>query len=172
MSVVNTIYTDTASFGRIMTDIKSVIGIFFGIIFIIGGFYVLLSLKMKRTSQTNAKISDITCNPSIKNGVTTYNCSFTATYTIDPSNANIKIPITTSSSTQYYNNENIYLYYDPTNPSDISIEQDNYTVLGWILIVVGIVVIISAIVSVYLAHRYKFFAAISAIDTAKDILSS
>lgn len=166
------IYSGTATFGRVMAVFGVIMGTLAGLILIPLGIYFMVH-KTKLTSQTPGKIdtkSPNPCTPQSKNNTVVYDCSFNVNYTINGTQYS-KLITVTDSSRQYYGGDNVTIYYDPKNPNDASITQDNTHILGIILLIVGIIIPIIAWVWWYFARKYKAVAAAGGVAAGLDLLS-
>lgn len=173
------VYTGTANLGRTATDISAVFTTIFTIPMIIIGLYLIFK-KIKRNSTVLGKISSSTwspcipiysqsCTSSLNNGITTYSCnnttSFSCNFIVDyqlPDGLNYKQQsknFNTSGGEQYLPGESIILYYDPSDPTNIELSQDNYAIIGWILIIIAVIMLISTWTWVYFTHKSKMAAA-------------
>jgi len=166
------IYSGTATFGRIMADVKAVIGTFIGICAIAAGIY-LVKTKYTKTKTTEAIISDVKCNQvftNSKNSGVTWNCVFTASYTID--NKQYTKKLSTTNYQQQADGSQITVYYNPNNIDEISAEDDKSHMIGWFLIGFGALIIISSIVWAWLANKYKVVAAVGGVESGLSIFSN
>ena len=165
------IYTGTATFGRIMADIKAIVGTFIGICAIAVGIY-LVRTKYTKTQTTTATISKVQCNQvftSSQSSNITWNCLFTASYSIN--NKQYTKQLTTTNN-QQFEGSIITLYYNPNNIEEIAAEQDNAHVAGWFSIGFGVIIMISSIVWAWLANRYKVVAAVGGVESGLSIFSN
>ena len=162
------IYTGTVTFGRIMADIKAIVGTLIGLVAIAIGIF-MVKTKYTKTKTTQSTISDVKCNQiTLNSGNSTWNCKFTASYTID----NNKYTKQLSSDNQLFEGSEITLYYNPNNINEISTEKDIAHVIGWFCIGFGVLIIISSIVWAWLANRYKVVAAVGGVQSGLSIFSN
>ena len=176
--LANSIYSGSASVGRIFTDIKVVIVIIIAIPFIIWGISLVLH-KTRKILTVNGIISNknYRCIPFLEKSCTydrnsniqyetcsttqSYKCSFVVDYKLKDSSSSSQIKIDTINNNFYSVDQEVLLYYDPENPEkSISLEQDNYKAAGWIIIIISIVVLISTLLFALLVHKYKPIAAL------------
>ncbi len=66
----------------------------------------------------------------------------------------------------------VTLYYDPNNISNIDMYSDDVRGIGYFLIILGLILIISSITWAYLANRFEFAAALTAGTTATSMFSN
>ena len=164
------IYSGTASFGVIMSDLKAVFGVIIGIIFIAVGIYLIVK-KVKRTATVDAVITTVKCtqiNEKSNNDVE-YSCKFDATYTIDGKSMTKNLS-SLPSLQELVEGSTITLYYDPNHNTDISTDSGNYHLFGWLFIGLGLLVSISGVVWAYLANKYKPIAAVSGAVSGIEML--
>ena len=173
MGVGKDLYAGSAGFGRIMSIIRAIIGTLIGAGLIIGGVALIRSVR-KRTASTNGRITNDDKDPiSCTYDNQIYNCE------------NIKVEWTANGKT--YNNTsapfewsgnhslvkatNITVYYDPSNPSDASLDQFPAHVVGWVLLALGILIIISGWVWVLITRRSKGAAAATGVASAAGMIA-
>ena len=164
------IYSGTATFGVIMSDLKAVFGVIIGIIFIAVGIYLIVK-KVKRTATVDAVITNVICKQTVQqsNNDVEYSCTFDATYTIDGKSTTKNLS-SLPSLEKLVDGATITLYYDPNNNTDISTESGNYHFFGWMFIGLGLLVSISGVVWAYLANKYKPIAAVSGAVSGIEML--
>jgi hypothetical protein len=179
---VDKAYSGTAKFGRAVTDIKAIIATVIAIPFIIWGI-TLIAHKIKRTAQVTGTIDSNTnnvdgylCNPNYSTTCqtlqdqygnvyydcktsTSFTCNFRVKYSLSGGTPDLYTPYFTTNGTQYVVGQKIPLYYDPNNPTDIEMSQDDYRVAGWLMLVISLIILIGAWVWVILTHSYKPLAA-------------
>ena len=189
-------YTGTANFGRAATDVRAIFATVFAIPMIIIGLYLILK-KVKRTATVQGKIQSrgsspnmpyTPCSPTYNetctqsqpdaygnvylncNTTTSYMCSFNVEYNLPGGGSNnVTKSFSTNGGQQYSYDEMITLYYDPNDPTNIDLYQDNYAFLGWMLIVIAVIILISAWVWVYLTHASKLAAAYAGVETGAEL---
>jgi len=154
------IYSDSASFGRIMTYIYSVILTGISLLLIYVGVKILKT-PQTYTGKTSAKVNTVDCTKNIVNSSngssTTYNCSISVTYKVN--DVDYTTSLQDASSYEIKTGDSVNIEYNPTNPADSRISQISSKTLGWGAIILGVIILLGTIVHVYLVRRYKFFAA-------------
>lgn len=164
----NEIYSGAADFGRIRAIFGVIFGTLIGLGLIIGGFYAIAH-KTKLSASTsgisvdanNNKIPIPMCSSNTKDNITTYNCNFRLQYTVNK----IKhyYTVNTNSNTNYSENTNVTIYYDPSNPNNASLTNDDYHTTGYVLIGFGILLLLISWISLWVVLHYKFAAAASGV---------
>lgn len=163
------IYSDAASFGRISVIIKLVLTIIVAVAFIVLGVY-LYRRKNVHTESVDADITDANCVTESDGQTTTYNCKLTLDYTVKGKNYS-GINTSVDSSTLYNKGNTITIYYDPNNPTDISMfSKGNQQTLGEVIIVIAILSILFGLLSWWLTSKSKFYAAAQGAGTAYDLV--
>jgi hypothetical protein len=147
-NVVGQIYSGAADLGRVYAIIGVVIGTLIGIAMIVGGSYVLYK-KDPFTASVTGKVVSRSCFAS--------NCSIGVTYNVNgiAYNAGFTVAI----QDPYVVGSSITVWYDPSNPNSSEVQRLPHDVLGWGLIVGGVVIIALVWFTLFLSRRYKFFAA-------------
>jgi hypothetical protein len=165
-SLGSTLYGGAAEFGRIMSDISAIVTtIIFMILLIIG--IQLVRHKKTRTSSTTATVHTVqTCAQFTDNSEKTvsYDCSLVVQYTVGTKKYT-NVDLTISGPIKYAVGDSITVYYDPADPSKIFTSKDEENIIGWILIGVGLVLLVSSWGWYWISHRYKFAAAVGGVDT-------
>jgi hypothetical protein len=163
------VYSDAASFGKISVVIKLIMTIIVAIALVVLGVY-LYRRKNVHTKSLDATITDANCTTESDGRSTTYNCKLTLEYTINNKKYS-GINISTDSSSLYNKGNTITIYYDPNNPTDISLfSKGTQQTIGEVIIVIAILSVIFGILSWWLASRSKFYAASQGVGTAYDLI--
>ena len=176
-STISKIYSGTASFGAIMSDINAIIGTIIGIIMIIVGI-VLENHKAIYSLVGNGIVQKNNLIPFVdsKNG----NSELKWTGTIDVINnkdttktsQTFQINDMVSKIKPYPENTTIVIYINPKDPTDFRILSDDTSIIGWVLIITGVVIIISAWVWAYFANKYKIIGAFQGVTTGIDYIKN
>ena len=164
------VYSGVASFGVIMSDIRAIFGTFIGLIIIIVGIGMIIK-KSFRTSTLIGNIKSSDCVEVIyanSNNIE-YNCNFTVNYSIGDK-IQTKNFIDNYSNKKYNPNDTITLWYDPDNSNNIDIHSDNLHPIGWGLLIIGVIIIVSSILWAYLANKYKFVGALEGVLTGINMI--
>ena len=163
------LYSGAATLGRVSAVIGTVVGTLAGLIMIPLGIY-LLTKKIKKTATTSATVDDRSCTESAHDSSITYNCTLNVKYKVgDTPYTSV---VTSSGDTNYGNAKTVKVYYDPSNPNNVSLDsgKSKHTA-GIILIVVGVIVPLIAWIWLYFAQKYKAVAAVGGVSAGLDMLS-
>jgi hypothetical protein len=162
------IYSGIATFGVVMSDIKAIMGSFIGIILIVVGIGMIIK-KSFRTLTLIGTVKSSNCTEIIDSNNIHYNCDFTVEYNVE-GKTQTKSFSNTYSYKKYNVNDIITLWYDPDNTSNIDISSDNLHSLGWGILILGVIIIISSIIWAYLANKYKAVAALQGVLTGVNVI--
>ena len=67
-------------------------------------------------------------------------------------------------------NTTVPIWINPKNPKDFSLSSDDTHVLGWILVIIGPILIIGSIAWAYFATKYKIIGAYEGVRTGVDLV--
>ena len=165
----NEFYSGAATFGRVSAGIGAVFTTVIAVIFVIIGI-VLLFHKTVYSKTTQGVIIDTpTCDSNHNNNDVTYNCyNIQIIYTVDGKVYPMQT-LTSSGSTRYVRGP-VTIYYDPSDPSKISLTLDNYHTAGIVLIVVGLIIAIIAWIWFVITMRYKAVAAVGGVSSGIEMI--
>lgn len=171
-SIGNTIYEDTAQFGRIRATIGLIFGCIISIIVIIIGIIQLRS-KNPHTTEVTATVTslvypcvkiDYLKNENKEISRTDISCSLRLKYDYDGKTFEPSTPLITDD--KYYStnpnepNNKIKLWIDPTNPVDYSRQSKQADIfIGWILIGAAIFILLISILSWWITQKSTLYAA-------------
>jgi len=153
-------YTGLATVGRVRAVIGAIVVFIITIILIFAGAATLKSPHTGSAAMTVTKVH--TCTTSVqsdgKNQTTTVNCVVDLVYTLDgqqvaPTNVRY------SSSVPVQVGQTLNLRYDPAHPLDVK-EMPNPKLVGWGLILGGIIISAISITMAVFTIKSKQFAAI------------
>ena len=166
------IYSGAASFGQIKALIGAIIGTIVSIIMIIIG--INLSLKKQPIfDSVNATILNVNCNTlqnRDQNGQvssTTQNCNINVSYNYNGKNQNKYIQYT--GNQVYTVNQQVTVYVNKDNDSEIYLSVPNIRSFGFLLIFIGLLILIGSWFVYWLTKRYKFFAAAEGVSGAYNL---
>lgn len=152
------LYEDAASLGRFKALIILVLGGIVSVILFLVGIYRILFSQNVYTLTTNAKVIQVTdCMKTlsqINKNTWQYDCSVSIEYTVD--NKKYQNTIILSRNYKLEIGDMMPIYYNPSNPSDITAELPQS---GGMLIGISIFVMAAAYLAYWLSIRFKFFAA-------------
>lgn len=155
IGIGQTLYQDAASLGRFKALVVLIIGLCISILLCLIGIYIII--KDRKYTSSYAKITQII--GCIKKS-SLYNCKIAIEYTIENKKYE-KSDVSLSTDHPLSIGESLMIYYDPSNPSDISIESTS----GWILIGISIFIALSCYLTYWLSNRYTIFAAAEGTST-------
>jgi len=164
----NTAYDATATFGRVVAFFKMLTGIFFGVVFIIIGVW-LIKNKSVHTQTVLTKVTQPKCNTyttTDSNGRSTTQTQCNAILEYQVAGKDYKTPFTLNGS--YVENQMANMQYNPDNPSDIRSPAPQNKTIGIWLIVIGLAIMIGATIWFILTLKYKIIAAGTGAYTAID----
>lgn len=186
-STASQIYSGTASFGAVMSDIKAIIGTVIGIIMIIVG----IAFERHKTVYSllgNGKVIDSTNligtpkQDTDSNGKVigkpyeSWSGSIEVINDKDTSKTRQTFQIngvrTENTLTPYQVGKSIPIYVNPKDPTDFRISSDDTSVIGWVLIGFGVFIIIGSWVWAYFANKYKVIGAYEGVSTGVDFVKN
>ena len=169
------LYSGLATYGKATNMMGTIIITIVAIPFIALGIY-FLKKKNTHTQIVNGIIQKVNCtettdtipnatsnNPNNTTTVTKYNCNIDVTYNFEGNTYNVKK--NTTNSFKYQENQNIDVYINPKNPTDIKLDVVNNKTIGLFLIGIPILILIIVYVSLYFTLKYKSIAAASGTTT-------
>ena len=168
-----------------MADFKAIIGTVIGIIMIIAGI-TFIRRQGVYTQQGTGVVTDVKCD--IPQPITDdqgrlinpiqyrWNCTLTVVNSDDksqtPTQKTQQTTLTSSNPTIPPNKvgDTIPIWINPKNPSDFSLNSDDTHVIGWILVILGPILIIGSIAWAYFANKYKIVGAYEGVRTGVDMI--
>jgi len=158
-------YTDASELGHFRTNIGLVVGIIISIISISIGIYLSFYDKNPHSKEVNAIVSKVLdqdgkCNSSYDNqNIQRVNCSLLIQYEYEGKTYKPETPLNTTDGFHIVGGP-ITVYIDPMNPSDFSTFPLKYEkMIGWGVIIFGVIILLISIFTWWLSQRYKFYAA-------------
>lgn len=164
------VYSDSAGAGNIFTAFGLVIGIIIGLIMVIVGIYFIFK-KNSKTDSVIASVQNVACNPYTANNTTNWSCSFNVTFTPKGKTNPITVNVQTDSSINYSGITNIKIWYDPNDPTNISLNNFNYKTIGIILIILSLFIVGISYFWYWAARKNKFIASAAGTSGALSLLS-
>jgi len=165
---ISDIYSGASDFGKFSAIIGGIIGTLIGLIFIGMGSYIIYEAS-RRTQSVQGKITDSKCESTTSQN---RQCMITVSYTTSQPSQMCTGSFSVQDENRFDKGNTITIFYDPSDPCNTgsleSREQD--TIIGIILIVIGLFLIFIVWLVVYLTYKYKFFAAAEGVGTAIRIL--
>lgn len=154
-NTASTIYEDAASLGKFRVSFGLILATIISLVLIGYSVYLLFIRKNPYTETTDATILSSTCNK--KTNVRS-DCRLNINYTIN--NVMYLGSLDVDNQQDYNVNDIIKVYYNPSNPYDISLrskKMDKTLAYTFLLLAAGVFLI--ALFFWWLANRYKFLAA-------------
>ena len=157
------LYSGSAEFGRIMSFIGLIISSIIGISLIVVGISFIYS-KDTYTIKTEAKVLEYNCIPQD----TVYRCTLKVQYKIYGKTYTSVVP--TTSNVDYKFIDNVMIYADPEDPTNIVIYKFNKKLIGSLMILFGILIPLFAWIWYYITLKSKFAASASGVVSVVDLL--
>ena len=134
MKTMQPVYDVTASIGIAYAIFSAVIATIICGFAIYGGFWVK-NMNADKTAKTTGKIMDATCSKT-KNDKS---CVSTINYMVKD------VEYSVSSVTEIVNKgQTITVYYDPKNPNNFSLSNNTTNTIGWVIIIIAIIILLSS----------------------------
>ena len=150
----SSMYEDAASLGKFRASFGLVIAGLISVGFLGYSIYLFMR-KNPYTEKVNATVTKSTCIKQNGN----YNCTLSLSYRANNTDT-IGTLDNVMTETKYEVNDMITVYYNPSNPEDISLRSREVDKdLGYTFLFFSIFILISAVFVWWLVNRYKFFAA-------------
>lgn len=167
------IYSGAAEFGRIRAIMGVIFGTIIGIACIIGGIVLIIKKVMLNATIMGTIVSIPSCREyTDKNSNFIYDCNgIFVEYTLN----NTKYTLTngnTRGGLKYKKGDKIKVYYQSNKPSNASLLSDNTHIAGWIILVVGVLILAGSWFWFIMAMRYKFVAAAEGVAGAADLVAN
>jgi hypothetical protein len=164
----STIYTTSASVGVVSSYLSLIAGIIFGICSFVIGYY-FWSYDTPYDGTTMAEVLDVQCstvqNVSKEGEGSHIECAIKLKYNIDGQ----EHTTTLNSGTRYSKGDQVKIYYDPSDPSNITMSILPYETIGKIMSGIGCVVILGASLNAYFTTNYKSYAAVVGARQINDV---
>jgi len=167
--ILNNIYNDSSSLGKIESFIGLVIAVIIGLVLIIIGYYNITSSE--QYILTTGTINGINCQNIIQNNTTN-----TSTNTSTTKSCILNIGYKDDNTIFYTNNltidNNIYtigqtiqIEYLKSNPNQIKLPGISNITLGYISSGISVVIILGGLLNYYLSSNYKLYASAEGINS-------
>jgi uncharacterized membrane protein len=167
-SVGEELYSDASTFGRIEGWIVAIITTIIGLIFIIGGI-IMIAHHTTFTNNVQGTVLNANCiNFTGDNNTQEYSCTLNIEYEVN--GKTYQITTAKDSVYNYTKGNDITVYYDPKNPQNGKLNNDNHKVLGIIALVAGILIPLFAWIWLWITYKSKFAAASGGVAGAFNLL--
>tara|TARA_Y100000389_G_scaffold204219_1_gene255647 strand:- start:842 stop:1375 length:534 start_codon:yes stop_codon:yes gene_type:complete len=158
------VYDGAAGFGRFMAGLGLVFAVIIGLILVFVGVSQLFAVQ-KNLTFVQGKVEEITPDCRQNDEM----CKFTAAFGDADGKKHIH-PFTVPAQDMPFQDQEIGIYYDPSDMSDVRLGPDKSHRNGTILVSIGFVIMFFGWLNFYIVRRFKFAAAVSGIDSGMDLL--
>jgi hypothetical protein len=162
---INTIYNDSANFGRVMTRVGSVvIGLIMTFVFIVG-------VKMATSHHSQRKTSGVVTVSSCERTIDgSWLCDVTVQYTVDGKSYTGRTSANPMNPSQVDVGKTVSVLYDVGDPTQITINSVSKQTLGLILVGISVGVMLLVWGVNYIVTKSRFAASASGFRTAFHLL--
>lgn len=168
-SLGSKLYSGTAAFGRIEALLGAIFATVLGLAAVIAGIY-LIRHKTTLTKHVLGEVVQATCTPLGKDNTIKYYCdSLRVTYKIGDKSFTINSSLPERDS-PIMKGDSITVYYNPSSPENGKLLSDNTHILGWALLVGGILIPAGSWLWYWLTRRYQVAAAVGGVSAGLDLL--
>jgi len=157
------VYDGAAGFGRFMAGLGLVFAVIIGVILVVVGVAQIFAVQ-KNLTFAQGKVVEI--SPDCQNDEM---CKFAVSFD-DADGKKRTHSFTVPAQDMPFQDQEIGIYYDPSNLSDVRLGPDKSHRNGTMLVSIGFVVMFLGWLNFYIVRRFKFAAAVSGIDSGMDIL--
>ena len=134
MKTMQPVYDTTASIGLVYSIFTTVMATIICGFAIYGGFWIK-NMNADKTEKTIGTIKEATCSKT-KNDKS---CIATINYTVKD------VEYSVSATTGIVNKgQTVDIFYDPKNPNNFSLLNNTANTIGWIIIIVAIIILLSS----------------------------
>lgn len=159
-------YSGLAVAGRVKAYVSAVFSLIIGVFLFALGIRMIIKKQVYTMKNIGKIVGDPVCSKkqsqTNKNGVTItkdiYTCKIKVSYSINDKSYS-KDFTKVGMSTSYKKDDQIDVYYNPTNPNDFQLTSDNSKLLGWIFITISFFIIVSSLLIVWMFNKSKVLAA-------------
>jgi hypothetical protein len=165
--IVKKMYRGAVKLGTFETKVHTYIGYFIGFLIGLLGLYFIFR-KVRHSEKTTATVSTASCEQNADKK--TYTCKFSLKYTAN-NTPYIVDNKTYTVDKAYATNNTLTIYYNKSDPSDISLTTESAKILGFILLLVAFFIIFLSWYQYYKVKKFKYFAASEGINSILNIFS-
>ena len=134
MNAMQPVYNTTATIGIVYSVFSAVIATIICGFAIYGGFWIK-NMNSDKTEKTIGTIKDASCSKTKDDK----SCMATINYTVKD------VEYSVSATTGIVNKgQTLDVFYDPKNPNNFSISNNTTNTIGWIIIIVAIIILLSS----------------------------
>jgi hypothetical protein len=166
----NTLYEGASDLGQMMSTIKLIGSMVFGILAILGGSYMIINNNDNNYHYLTAKIEDVKCNLISQDSKhnKSFDCKFNVEFDLD--NKKNKGEFHNVSSNQnYYTGQNIDVTVNKSNINDISMSTMKTRTFGIIILCIALVIMGGGALNYYLSKNYKLYSATQGVQTITNL---
>lgn len=155
IGIGQTLYQDAASLGRFKALVILILGGVVSLILFLTGIYRLFAYRIYSLT-ADSKVTQVTgCMKTQDiNKKWNFDCTTSIEYTINDKKYQNSIKL--SKDNEIKIDDMIPIYYNPSNPNEISVETSSS---GWVFIVMSVFVLLLSYLMYWLSMNYTFFAA-------------
>ena len=171
-NIVDNLYDDASSLGKIQSLIGLIFAIIIGLVLIVVGYYYVSSSK--KYSLTNGIVKNAICEDKIRTNYnnksssissTTTNTTKVCTLNIEYNVNNIVYINTLTTNNVYSINQSVQIEYLVSDPNQIRMPGLSDSTLGYISSAISLVLILGSGLNYYLSSNYKLYASAQGANT-------
>ena len=154
------VYSDVATFGRTYTYLEGVGAVIMASLLIFGGVYLIVHRDADSATTTafvTSQVGECVTTQNDGRGGGGVSCRYMVQYTVNGD----KYTAAVSDSRKYAIGESVTLHYNPHDPKRAEIRTRPFKTVGGVLVGVGVLVLLTTAFKVYMARKYKVYAAAS-----------
>lgn len=166
-SLGSEIYGGAAGFGRFYATYSAVVGSLLAVVCIVAAI-VFLRKKDAHSASTMGTVSKIVnnaCNDAQQQNGQVQMCAYQIVY-----GENKKYSNTMTTVKRLALNEQVTVYYDPSNENDAVLDRIPYKVIGGFLLGFGLLVLAGVWFDYYATRKYKFYAAAEGVGAGAHLI--
>jgi hypothetical protein len=152
-------YEGAASIGRIMALVSMVIACLVALGLFVAGGYFLNRPASTKTASVAAIVKKAQCSADNQ-------CVVSIEYVV----AGKTMSTTLQTGTPYVEGNTVTVVYDPAHPEQVEFQSnESNSMVGWILIMIGVIIAALGIGNWYLTTQSKAYAGLVGVDAAADV---
>lgn len=170
-SLGQSLYDDTASFGRFWALLGAIIATVIGLILIVGGIVALtrhVTPKEKLTGTIAAINSNSQAGFTCPLNAGTFTCTLRIAFQYN--GQPITVDYNYSGTSLYSVGQNVDVYIDANNPLHISLDPPMPGWAGWVMIIFGVAIAALGWFGYWMARRWKIAAAAQGVGGISNII--
>ena len=160
MKTMQPVYNTTATIGIVYSVFSAIMATIICGFAIYGGFWVK-NMNSDKTEKTIGTIKEATCSKTKDDK----SCMATINYTVKD------VEYSVSATTGIVNKgQTLDVFYDPKNPNNFSISNNTTNTIGWIIIIVAIIILLSSWGWLIMTIFFKPVAAATGVGAVADAI--